>query len=70
MTLEILVGIIALALVGTLILNIVAIIVMMRMMKPYKKLMKLGVRLSMSQVDEDLLEDEQVEIVREIKALL
>lgn len=69
MTLEILVGIIALALVGTLIINIVTIVVMMRMMKPYKKLMKLGVRLSMSQVDEDLLEDEQVEIVREIKAL-
>lgn len=69
MTLEILVGIIALALVGTLIINIVTIVVMMRMMKPYKKLMKLGVSLSMSQVDEDLLEDEQVEIVREIKAL-
>lgn len=70
MTLEILVGIVALALVGILVVLIVALVNTRQQMKHYEKLTKLAIGLSMTQIDEDYLEDDAVEIVREMKALL
>lgn len=70
MTLEILVGIVALALVGIFVVLIVALVNTRQQMKHYEKLTKLAIGLSMTQIEEDYLEDDAVEIVREMKALL
>ena len=70
MTLEILVGIVALALVGIFVVLTVTLVKTSKQVKYYEKLTKLGLRLSMEQIEEVYLEDETLEIVREMKALL
>ena len=70
MTLEILVGIVAVALIGIFVVLTVTLVKASKQVKYYEKLTKLGLRLSMEQIEEVYLEDETLEIVREMKALL
>ena len=70
MTLEILVGIGAVALIGIFVVLTVTLVKTSKQVKYYEKLTKLGLRLSMTVIEEDYLEDDAVEIVREMKALL
>ena len=69
MTLEILVGIVAVALIGIFVVLTVTLVKTSKQVKYYEKLTKLGLRLSIM-IDEDLLDDEQAEVVKEMKALL